>query len=59
MSEISFCLVLCFVVLSEMAELLMLRKEHVRAIEALKEAASLQRRLLPTNHHHTALSERL
>ncbi|XP_062509641.1 interaptin-like [Corticium candelabrum] len=43
-------------VLSEMAELLMLRKEHVRAIEALKEAASLQRRLLPTNHHHTALT---
>ena len=50
---------LCCVVLSDMREVLVIRGDYKRANRILQEAATLQRRLLPTNHWETGLSERL
>ena len=47
------------VVLSEMGEVLVIRGDYKRANRILQEAATIQRRFLPTNHWETALSERL
>ena len=53
------CVVLCCVALSEMGEVLVIRGDYKRANKILREAATMQRHFLPTNHWETALSERL
>ena len=45
--------------LSEMGEVLVIRGDYKRANRILQEAATMQRHILPTNHHDTAISERL
>ncbi|XP_062505746.1 uncharacterized protein LOC134182362 [Corticium candelabrum] len=43
-------------VLSEMGEVLVIRGDYKRANRILQEAATMQRHILPTNHHDTAIT---